>query len=249
MRLEVLGACGTFPSAGGACSGYLLAHDGYSMWVDAGSGTMGRLLDRVDVDKVNAVYLTHQHPDHFVDIYPMFYALSFHPTRPSGIPIFAPEGTAGFVGQLLSEDAKDAFEKVFTWHTLKAGDTTEAGPFRMRIFDAAHSAENLTLRVEANGKVFCYSGDTGPNPGLAHAARDADLLLCEASWQRDTEVPFDPIHLRAHEAGEVAHAAGVKRLMLTHIWPVLDLSRSLEQAADAYDGPIELAIKSGGADL
>src|SRR5687767_4400840 len=72
MELTVLGACGTYPGPGGACSGYLLQHEGFNLWMDAGHGTLSELQKHIPVSEVDAVFLSHAHPDHFVDMYPFF---------------------------------------------------------------------------------------------------------------------------------------------------------------------------------
>jgi ribonuclease BN (tRNA processing enzyme) len=250
MDLTVLGASGTYPSRGGACSGYLLRHDGFSMWMDAGSGTLGRLQEHVPIEDVGALFLSHVHADHCVDLYTFFYALFFHPDGPRhGVTIIAPPGTRDFLGQLMGDDARRDFGTLFEWRELRAGDESEVGPFRMRMYDAVHSAENLTVRIEADDKTFCYSGDTGPNDELPRAAEGADLFLCEASWQECDKPIVAPIHLRAMETGAVAKAAGVDRLVLTHIWPRHDLDVSHSEAAEHFGGPIELAARSKGWSL
>ncbi|MCA1834700.1 MAG: MBL fold metallo-hydrolase [Actinomycetota bacterium] len=249
MRLEILGASGTFPSPREACSGYLLQDDGFSLWMDAGTGTMANIPLDADLTKINGVFLSHMHPDHFVDIYPLFFALSFHPERPRRVPVLAPPGSLAFAGRLMSDDAMESFVQVFDWREVGPGEEMEIGPFRLQTFDSIHSTPNLTLRISSGGKTICYSGDTGPNPNLAIAARNVDFFLCEASWQRDTEVNFGPIHLRAFEAGMVAAESEVARLMLTHIWPTLDAERSGEEAAKEFDGVIEIARAREGTDL
>lgn len=249
MRLDVLGSNGTYPERGGACSGYLLRHDGFSLWMDAGTGTLARLQEHVDIDQVDGLFLSHTHADHLVDLYTFFYGLWFHPGKPRHVPLIVPAGAIEYIGRLLSEDMKQSFGDVFDIHELDAGDVTEVGPLRLEFFDSVHSAKNLSLRVEAGNRVFCYSGDTGPNEHLARAAKDADLFLCEASWQRDTEVDIDPIHCRAHEAGEAANAAGAGRLLLTHVWPGLDRARSAEEAAVAFGGEVDVALAGRGTDV
>jgi ribonuclease BN (tRNA processing enzyme) len=142
---------------------------------------------------------------------------------------------------LIGDDSKKEFGQLFKWHPLGPGDTDETGPFRFEVFNAAHSIENATVRVTAGGRTLCYSGDTGPNPELAKAARGADLFLCEASWLEKDEGIMAPIHLRATEAGAAARDAGVERLMLTHIWPRNPLDQVREETSRTFDGTIELA--------
>jgi ribonuclease BN (tRNA processing enzyme) len=248
VELTVLGACGTYPSAGGACSGYLLRHEGFSLWLDAGHGTLSNLQKHIRSTEVGAVFISHAHPDHFVDLYPFFYSLFAAGGRPEKIPIYGPSMARERVGRIITKrDGKEDFDAVLPWNEFVAGESVDLGPFRMTGFESAHSCTNVAVRIEAGGKVLCYTGDTGTHPALARAAAEADLFLCEASWlEREDSIP-EPIHLRAREAGEIATRAGAKRLVLTHIWPHNDMNLVREQAAGAYDGPLELVL--GGEQL
>lgn len=242
MELTVLGACGTYPGPGGACSGYLLRHEGFTLWIDAGHGTLSNLQRHVPASEVDAVFISHAHPDHFVDLYPFFYALTCRPDCSGTVPVYGPAPAQERIGLMLSKkDGKEIFSRVLPWQRFAAGEVVEAGPLSLRAFGSAHSTENLTLRVEAGGKTLCYSGDTGPNPDLERAAAGADLFLCEASWLEDDHTIPDPIHLRAREAGEAATRARVGRLVLCHIWPHNDLQVSRAQAAAAFGGQLDLA--------
>jgi ribonuclease BN (tRNA processing enzyme) len=99
----------------------------------------------------------------------------------------------------------------------------------------------LGYRIEADGQVLAYTGDSGPTHHIETLAKDADLLLAEATWQdRDDLLPF---HMSARQAADHARAAGAGRLVLTHIWPTLDREVSLAQASEEWDGPIELATE------
>jgi ribonuclease BN (tRNA processing enzyme) len=123
------------------------------------------------------------------------------------------------------------------------GDELEAGPFRVRTARMAHPVSTLGLRVEADGAALAYTADTGPTDAIIDLARDADLLVSEASWQDDgAEYPPD-LHLNGREAGEFAHRANAKRLLLTHIKPTLDRDRSRAEAASAFDGEIGVATE------
>ncbi|MGH2830017.1 MAG: MBL fold metallo-hydrolase [Actinomycetota bacterium] len=245
MRLTVLGCCGTYPSAGGACSGYLLSHDGFSLWIDAGSGTLAHLQRHTQIAGIDAVAISHMHADHFTDLYPFLYALEFGPGRDDAVPVYGPKDGPEIFGRLLGDDSRGVFPKIFDWNGLAPGEEADIGPFRLRTFPAAHSIENLTMRIEAGGAVLCYSGDTGPNASLVPAARGADLFLCEASWQDGEDSIAEPIHMTARQAGRAAAEAGAGRLVLTHIWPHYDLERSVEQAAEEFDGIVEPAHTAG----
>jgi ribonuclease BN (tRNA processing enzyme) len=243
MELTVLGACGTYPGPGGACSGYLLRHEGFNLWMDAGHGTLSELQKHIPVSEVDAVFLSHAHPDHFVDMYPFFYSLFSRPERRNQkVPIYGPKMVQERMCRLLTRrDGKDDFDTLLPWRTFEPGDVAEVGTLRMIAFESAHSCTNVCLRIEAGGSVLTYTGDTGPHPLLEKAAAGADLFVCEASWLEEERSIPEPIHLRAREAGEIATRAGAKQLVLTHVWPHNDMTKVHEQAAAAYAGPLEIA--------
>ena len=238
MDLTILGADGTYPRAHSACSGYLLQHDGFNLWMDAGNGTLSFLQEHIALDQIDAIFVSHAHVDHCADIYPFFYQLIN--TRKT-VPLYAASCVYDNLKPLIGSGSQQDFADLFEWHLLHAGDAADAGPFRLNVFNAAHSIENATVRIQADGRTLCYSGDTGPNPELAVAARGADLFLCEASWLEQDEGLMEPIHLKAAEAGAVAREADIERLMLTHVWPRNPLDRVREEASRTFDGTIEFA--------
>jgi ribonuclease BN (tRNA processing enzyme) len=71
MRFTVLGGCGAWPDAGQAFSGYLIEYDRFRLVLDLGYATMPRLLEHVAADGVDAVVVSHGHPDHCADLNPL----------------------------------------------------------------------------------------------------------------------------------------------------------------------------------
>lgn len=240
MELIVLGANGTYPTPHGACSGYLVRHEGFTMWMDAGNGTLAKLQEHVDPFDLGAIFLSHVHPDHCADLYPFFYIRLMEQDR-EPLTVFAPPGTRAKLQALIGQDSVKAFNRLLEWREIGPGAHLEAGPLSIETFDASHSAPNNTARISAGGATLCFSGDTGPNDDLARAARDADLFLCEASWLEKDEGLMEPIHLRATQAGAAASQAGAGRLALTHIWPHNDYEEARNQAAENFSGPIDVA--------
>jgi ribonuclease BN (tRNA processing enzyme) len=239
VELIVLGSGGTWPAAGGATSGYLLRQDGFNLWLDAGTGTLARLQEHVKMSEVGALVITHGHPDHMVDLYPFFYARFYGGQGPHGLPLYYPRGFFERIGELVGPETTRAMHTAFELHVLDPGTSMEIGPFHVRAFEMTHLGPALGYRIESDSAVLAYTGDTGPTPEIAGLARDADLLVAEATWQDMPDLL--PFHLSARQAGEHAARAGAKRLMLTHIWPSLDQDVSKRQAAEEYDGEILLA--------
>ncbi len=241
MRVTVLGTSGAWPAAGRACSGYLLESGDARLVLDLGFGVLPRLLERCPAAQLTAVFLSHAHADHCVDLYGLFRALRLStPPLPSP-PIFASEEVVQRVGGLDGPGGPDRLRRELDLRPLPGGDPLEVGPFRLRAFELPHFVPNHGVRVEAKGRVVAYTGDTGPSDRVLDLARDADLFLCEATFQTPPPEQGPRYLLSATEAGEYARAAGVRQLMLTHFWPGEDRSRSRVLAAAAYGGPVSIA--------
>lgn len=240
MELKVLGSGGTWPRPSGATSGYIVSRDGFNLWVDAGTGTFARLQEHIAISDIDAVLISHAHPDHFVDLYPAFYARHYGGLGDPGLPVIAPEDFYGHFADLVSEAGKDVASIAFAFRGSAPGELHELGPFRVSTYEMAHiGVQALGFRIESDGSLLAYTGDTGPTDEVVKMAEGADLLMSEATWRHSDDLL--PFHMSARQAGEHAARAGVGQLALTHIWPTLDTDDSLDEAAGSFDGPIEIA--------
>ncbi len=241
MRLTVLGSQGTWPGASRECCGYLLSADGFNLWLDAGTGTFARLQEHLPVAELGGLLISHGHADHFLDIIPAFYARHYGGQGAPGLPFHSPPGFTDLAALLVSEAGRNVMGETYDFTHASPGGIFEVGPFRVTPYEMTHiGVPSLGYRIEADGKVLAYTGDTGPCDEAIALASDADLFLCEATYQNDSELSF--FHLSALQAAEHAASGGVARLVLTHITPNLDPGVSLEQAAVGYGGSIDVAV-------
>lgn len=237
MRLTVLGGSGAWPTADRPCSGYLVEQDGFRLLVDPGYATFPALQRHARADQVDAVVVTHGHPDHCVDLNPLLRAraLSDHPPAP--LPLYAPPGALDAV---LALDRPGMLTEAYTLTDLTAGTRVRVGPFDLDTRELPHFVRNFGVRLVAGDSVLAYTGDTGPSDEVVALAERADLFVCEATH---LEVPEDDAaHLTsAAQAGEYAARAEVGRLLLTHVWPGTDEDAAVADAGRAYGGPIGVA--------
>jgi ribonuclease BN (tRNA processing enzyme) len=231
LTLTVLGCSGTYASPGNACSGYLVSDGSMAVWVDAGSGTLANLQRHIPLDGVDALVLSHEHPDHWSDLEGFFNVCRFVTER-EGIPVYAP---AGLKGRTYNDDESPYFE----WRDIKHDSRVDIGEMTFTFSRTDHGPETLAMRIDGGGRSLGYSADTGPKWSLGELGSDLDLALCEATFLKEHEGQAQ--HLSARQAGAAALDAGVPRLVLTHIWPTTDKEQSRAEAADAYGGPVELA--------
>ena len=236
----MLGCSGTFPGPTSACSGYLIEHDGYRLVVDLGAGAMGMLQRHVGLLDVDAVYVSHLHADHCIDLVAYSYARRYHPSGiPPSLPVYGPAGTRKRILASYDEPPSNGLEDVYDFHEVAPG-TRQLGPLTVTAARVNHPIECHGLRIEGGGRTLAYSGDTGESDALVELARDADVLLCEASWASAEDNPPD-LHLSGRQAGEHAAKAGADRLLLTHIVPWADRDVIEREAAEAFGGTTELA--------
>jgi ribonuclease BN (tRNA processing enzyme) len=238
MRLTVLGACGAYPEAGQACSGYLIEHDGFRLVADLGYATVPRLLELMPAAGVDAVVITHGHPDHCADLNPLLRARVMADEPPPPLPVYAP---AGALDAVLALDRPGMLAGGLALHPLEIGGRFTVGPFTAETRLLPHWLPNAGLRLAAGGVTLAYTGDSGPSPRVVELAHNADLLLAEATSV--DEVPDDVRGYlsSARDAAREAAEAGAGRLMLTHLWPGTDHAEARAVAATEYGGDIEVA--------
>ncbi|MFD3440951.1 MBL fold metallo-hydrolase [Streptomyces sp. NPDC058685] len=243
MKLTVVGCSGSFPSAESACSSYLVEADGFRLLLDMGNGALGELQRHIGLYDLDAIFLSHLHADHCIDMCGYFVARYYRHEggRCEAIPVYGPEGTEQRLTTAYADTpSKSSMSEVFDFHTLKAG-TFELGPFSVRTERVAHPVEAYGIRLEHDGKTLTYSGDTGVCEPLHQLADGADLFLCEASFTHGKEDVPD-LHLNGREAGAHAQRANAGRLVLTHIPPWTDGERNLADARAVFSGPSEIAV-------
>lgn len=245
MRLTVLGACGAWPEAGSASSGYLVEQDGFRLLLDVGYATFPRLLLRIAAEQVDAVFVSHRHPDHCADLNPLLRARRLSTTPPPPLPVYALAGALDPVLALEPQMLAGAHQA----RELPIGGDFEIGPFRVTAQLLPHWVPNAGIRLTAAGRSLAYTGDTGPDPRVVSLARDADLFLAEATYADAVPADSRRYLTSASMAGQQARAAGAGRLLLTHLWPGTPPESARAAASDTYDGEIGVATADLVVDL
>jgi ribonuclease BN (tRNA processing enzyme) len=238
MRLTVLGGCGAWPEAGQACSGFLVEHDGFRLLVDAGYATMPKLLEYLGAEELDAVFISHGHPDHCADLNPLLRARVLRDDPAPPMPLYAPPGALDAV---LALDSPRMMAGAYTRHDVGPGDSLEIGPFRVLTRLLPHSLPNNGVRLDAGGTVLAYTGDTGPAPEIADLARDADLLVADASFVDEVPEDLRRTLSSARLAGQHAARAGAGHLLLSHLLPGTDRHAALVAANSEFGGDVSIA--------
>ena len=236
LSLTVLGCDGSYPGPGGAASGYLVTCEQTALWLDAGPGTLANLQLHLGLGELDAIVLSHEHPDHWSDLEHFVVACRWFLGR-SHVAVYAPPSLhAAAAGRLRSAAAGVA---VVDWHDVDPASTVTIGPMSLRFSRTDHPVVTYALRVDAGGRSLGYSADSGPAWGLSALGAGLDLALCEASYLSDREGTMQ--HMSAREAGHSARAAGAGRLVLTHLSPGTDRQAAAVEASASFGAPVEVA--------
>lgn len=244
MLITVLGKSPSFQDAGGACSGYLVEAEGVRVLLDCGNGVFAKLRERRDYLSVDAVVVSHLHADHFLDLIPFSYALTYGPRRcqpPLRPRLHAPAGARDTFRRVVGAwGSEDLVENAFEIVEYDGSDVLALGPLAVDFQPVPHFVPTWAVRVRSGTATFVFGADCAPNPGLPEFASDADLIFLEATIT-EPEADGPRGHMTAAEAGELGRRAGAGRLVLVHVSDELDLEAARSAAAAAFGAEVEVA--------
>ena len=230
MKLHLLGVNGPFPESRGATSGYLLEAGDSLFQFDLGSGVLGMLTSLTAPETVSALFISHWHFDHTADLAVLLYRLE---AMGGKIHVYAPADDSSALRKIVSASS------CFDLTDIAPGDSFTVNSCRVTVGEARHPVPAVGFRIESEGRVFGYTGDTNTLPSLADFYRGSSLLLADALFPDENWSEQKP-HLSAALAARLACDAGAERLVLTHLNPVFS-PRLLLREAQALHPSVSLA--------
>jgi ribonuclease BN (tRNA processing enzyme) len=242
LRVTVLGSGTCVPRARRGPAGYAVESADLLLLVDSGSGTLGRLHRAgYDFRHLRHVFYTHTHVDHTADLPPLLFATNYTPgfERTESLHLCGPPGFRDFVDRLA--EPWPWIRPTGEWLAVRELDsgTVELPGLSVRAAPVEHGGISANAyRIEAAGRSVAFSGDTCICTGLIDIAREADLLVIEASFPEAENAGW---HLTAAEAGRVAARAGARSVLLTHLYPSCDRADMVEICRREYAGPVRVA--------
>jgi ribonuclease BN (tRNA processing enzyme) len=253
VRLTVVGSEAAWGRRGaGPSSCYLLEHARTAIVFDLGQAAFAALREHVAPESISAIFVSHPHPDHCVDLAPLRHYLRYEAlAAPGRVALKAPAalpqrfdalfGERDFLGDLRFAPLEPGELLVGSLRIMVATVTHTDGSFAFRAAPGAPASEfRAASDAGAHAVGLVYSGDCGDAGDLIALVRPGDTLLCEASFGAD-RVPPGVAHLDAAEAARVAREGRAGRLVLTHIQATVDPQRALDAARAAWDGDTVLA--------
>lgn len=237
MRLTVLGAAGSYPTAAEPGAGFLVETAGARLVLDFGPGTFAELAARLPIHAIDALVVSHGHADHAADLLAWYHAARYGVMPRAAIPLFAPDDVVERVGAFLRKDAEE-LGLVFDHHPVVPGTTGSVAGVELRFGSVAHPVPAVATRLEAGGRSLLYSGDTGPCAAVVELGAGVDLFVCEATTLTD---PVAGLHCDVESAAAMAAEAGAGSLLLTHLREDVDHAEAVAIASATFGGLVSVA--------
>jgi ribonuclease BN (tRNA processing enzyme) len=238
VELTVLGAGPAYTNRiGSTGAAYLVRDDKTAILLDLGQGSFPRLTTEIEPSALDAVFVSHLHPDHFIDLVPLRHYLRYHFARGRRVRVFAPSGLEGRLDALHGQPGFVA--EALDVSALHEGHLAVGGlGIEARL--VTHTDESYGFRVAADGagSGLVYSGDCGRAGDLAPLVRPGDALLIEVSFGPGP-VPPGALHLNAQAVGELATATRAGRVLLTHLQMGHDEPATIEAVRVRFKGAVE----------
>jgi ribonuclease BN (tRNA processing enzyme) len=242
MEITILGSGTATPKLARNASGLVVKVGGLWILVDIGSGILRRLCEaRIDPKLIDAILITHFHPDHVSDLVPFLFASNYEygPVRQEAFHVVGPGGLKqlydALVGAYGHWIVPTGDRLVMREVDPQAPDAISLGEITIRSAPSAHSYPSVSYRIERKGRSVTISGDTDVSEELVGLAEGTDVLVCECSFPDGMKIPG---HLIPSEAARTAARAGAKKLVLTHFYPPCDEVDVVAQAAEVFSGEI-----------
>lgn len=236
MKITVIGFWGGYPAKNEASSGYLLEYGDYRVLLDCGSGVLSELQNHMQPDDLDAVVLSHYHPDHVADVGVLQHALLIQQSlngKKKTVPIY---------GHNLDEMEfnKLTYKEITQGTAYSSTKPLQIGPFTFTFMQTKHPVPCFAMRIEAGGHILVYTGDSAYMEEFIDLAKDANILLCESNFYSNMNGSVAG-HMTAREAGVIANKANVQLLILTHLPHYGDHQQLLIEANEVFNREIALA--------
>ncbi|MHC5211779.1 MAG: MBL fold metallo-hydrolase [Planctomycetota bacterium] len=250
-RLIVLGSGTAVPRAGRATSCYLVDDGaGTVLLVDCGPGALHRAASLgYGLDRIDAILITHVHPDHCADLVSLCFALRSPglPRRPHPILLVGHPAVGLLMARLRNAWPRwlEVGGRQLEWQPASPGPVPMPGGTTVTAHPVSHHESSLGYRMALpDGFQLAFSGDATEGAELEALGREVDLFVLEAAGPDSRPIPG---HLTPRRAGRIAAACGARGLLLTHFYPAVLGTPIAEQARESFEG--RLALAEDGLDL
>jgi ribonuclease BN (tRNA processing enzyme) len=185
--VRILGCGDAFNSGGRFFPSFHVSSASATFLIDCGpTALLAMKRNDLDPDALDAVLISHFHGDHFggLPFLELELAILRRRTRPllvAGPPEVEQRVPAAMEAIYPATRASERLRMEYV--SWRIGEPVSLGSIRVTSFAAVHTPETKPhmLRIEVDGRIIAYSGDTEWTDDLITLADGADLLICESS--------------------------------------------------------------------
>ncbi|MDD2586079.1 MAG: MBL fold metallo-hydrolase [Syntrophomonadaceae bacterium] len=216
MRLTIIGCWSPFPKTGEACSGYLVEGSSTKLLIDCGHSVFSQLGKYLDYTRLDAVIISHFHPDHYADLYALRHAIRsaiYSRSRTRLLDLFIP-------GEPVSMFSY--WSEVPEFNVIRIEEKTDSsiGEMNLTFYPTVHSVPGFGVKITTVEASLFYTGDTAYHAQLENGATGVDLLLAETTMlAAETEYAIKSGHMTTRDVGFLARKSCPGLLLCTHLWP------------------------------
>lgn len=240
LRLDVIGAGPAYTDRVGATgAAYLVRSGATAILLDLGQGSFPRLAATIQPSELDAVVVSHLHPDHFIDLVALRHYLHWQCRPACRMRVIAADGLEARLDALHDEDG--FCRAALDIEGLRAGEL-RIGDVCLEAARVTHTRDSYALRVTpigSDGPGIVYSGDCGRAEDLDVLVRPGDALLVEVSFGPGP-VPAGAMHLDGPAVAALARRTKAGRVLLTHLQMGFTIEATIDSVRADYDGPVEL---------
>lgn len=229
LRVLPIGVGAAYARVGEIQSAYLVRVADRALCLDLGAGALNALQAHVAPEALDAIVVSHCHPDHCVDLLALHPYMRFGPGRGRRVHVVGPPGLAAC---LTGFGGSSGWDEAFDFTVVTDGARLEVAGATLTFAAVPHIGATFAVRVERGSRALVYGADCVENGALADLATGSDLLIAECG-DGPLENPESP-HMSGAGAGRIARAAGVERLLLTHCFPEFDRDATLASARAVF---------------
>lgn len=239
-RLSVtpIGVGAAYARTGEVQSAYLVRAGQTTLCLDLGAGALNALQAHLTPHELDAVVISHRHPDHCIDLLALHVYLYWGPGRRRRMRVLGPPGLSD---HLRSVGSARGWDESLDFETVGDGSAAVVGDAHLRFAEVPHIPHTFAVRVEHGGRALVYGADCVENDALVALASGADVLIAECG-DGPVDVPASP-HMSGAGAGRTAARAGVGRLLLTHCFPEHDRDATFAAGRSEFDGQLAWATQ------
>ena len=227
--MVIIGSGASWPDGERSSPSQVIVAGKEPLLFDCGPGTgMNLMKAGINPATVSWIFLTHLHIDHSLE-FPSIVFAGYLAGRKEEVNLYGPPGIINFCNSLFDKvypSAPQIIRRIgeagwkITPNEVTKGLVHQSKDYRVLSAPVEHGIPAVAYRIETEGGTVVISGDTRPCESLIELAKGADLLIHECSFPDEmAEIARVSYHSTAREAGDVASRAGVKTVVLTHLFP------------------------------